>query len=159
MKSKLLSLYLKALTFCIALLGFSACDDSTEYGTPSAEYKINGKIVSLEDEPIQNIQVVLQTERAHQTSMRVGYYVDGDTTYTDKKGLFKFDTGRISREESLVIHFDDIDGAENGEFEDGHTTIHFNRFDFKGGDGWFCGKVEKQLETITMNPKSETEVE
>ena len=131
----------------LAVLGFSAAVTScmkygmpSEYGMPSADYFIDGNIVSEQtNDPIENLKV-RWVEKEYQN-----YPID--SIYTNESGKFSF----ISRgyfpiyEYSLDIQ--DIDGDANGEFNDTTINIQINQNDYKGGDGhWYKGKYHKTFD-------------
>ena len=152
MKSKFRSIYSKILSACLVLLGFSACDiinTGCEYGVPSANYKVSGIVVSSDDEkkPIENIRVVM-----------VEYYerefLYGDTVFTDSGGKFEIKRDDGYTYNQFKIKIQDVDGEDNGLFEDVEQVIEFKNSDYKGGDGsWYRGEAQKDMGTIEMNPK------
>ena len=151
MKSKRFVLYSKILSFFLLLLGFSSCgpesEPRVEYGTPSAKYKVSGKVVSSKEQknPIENIRVVMIE---HNNSG----YQRGDTVYTDSSGKFELNKDDFPHEK-FKIKFQDIDGIENGYFEDMEQIIEFKNSDYKGGKRWYEGEAKKNMGTIEMNPK------
>ena len=153
MKQKFRSFYSKILSACLALLGFSGCLVNTGcmYGDLATVYKVTGTVVSSEEEkkPIENIRVVM----VHNVDENNASSQHGDTVFTDTKGKFeikKFD-GIYNK---LKIKIQDIDGAENGLFEDVEQTIEFDS-DYKNENNpWYGGdKTQKDLGTIEMKPK------
>ena len=54
----------KLLSGVLVLLGFTACDSDgpgnelCEYGTPSADYQVKGKVLDQTGKPIKGVQVV-----------------------------------------------------------------------------------------------------
>jgi hypothetical protein len=60
---------------------------------------------------------------------------------------------------SASIHFSDIDGAENGLFE--NKAIELNSEDFEQtrppSGNWFMGEFTKNLDTVQLTPKEEAE--
>ncbi len=114
----------------LGILGFSiACTEGEKYGTPSTTYKIKGKVVSSADQhEISGIQAVLQYQ-----------YLLGDTLLTNEKGEFSFT--KESPENIFKIKLSDIDGAENGEFQDKEIQVTFD------------GIVEKDLGKIQLQTK------
>ena len=154
MKLKIYSFYSKIISFCLVLLGFNACGDDTsygpaEYGVPSAKYKVSGKVVSSDLKvPIDNVRVVM-IENAEQA------YLRGDTLFTDIEG--KFEINRFDFPHSKYkVKFQDIDGEENGFFEDIEEIIEFKDSDYKDNNGgWYRGEATKDMGTIELNPKQE----
>ncbi len=147
---------MKALAFCMALLGFSACgDEADEYGSPFADYKIKGVVVSSDQagQPIENIQVIMVDDEVVMGSNT--FYV-GDTIYTNKDGSFRFDRSAFPSA-AIQIRFNDIDGVENGEFASKSEYILFNDSDFKGSNSsWHLGTAEKDMGTVKLTPQTDT---
>ena len=56
----------KLLSGVLVLLGFTACDSDgpgnelCEYGTPSADYQVKGKVLDQTGKPIKGVQVVVK---------------------------------------------------------------------------------------------------
>ena len=158
MKSKFRSFYSKILSACLVLLGFNACDilddehnTRAEYGTPSASYKVLGTVVSSGEEknPVENIRVVMVQDVDEENVS----YLYGDTVFTDASGRFELNyQNEIYNQFKIKIQ--DVDGIENGYFEDVEQVIEFKNSDYKGGDGsWYRGEAQKDMGTIEMNPK------
>lgn len=157
MKIKLYSFYSKLISFCLLLLGFEACiggDPVDEYGSPSAKYKVTGKVVSSDAEktPITNMRVVMVQD----VDENQNPYLTGDTVFTDANGQFE-----INRDNFLNSKFNikvqDTDGDKNGLFEDKIQKIEFKDSDYKKGSSWYKGLAEKDLGTIEMTPKPKSE--
>ena len=133
----------------LAVLGFSTVTSCVpvEYGMPSADYFIDGNIVSEEtNEPIQNLKVrwsggVNKDERPI------------DSVFTDENGDFSFNRLREFPVTSYSFDIQDIDGELNGEFNDTTINVTVNHNEFKGGDGhWYDGEYHKTFD-IKLKPK------
>lgn len=126
----------------IALLGFAAScekDSKVEYGTPSAKFIVNGKVVSSNsNQAIENIRVVMK----------------GDTTRTDSEGKYQVvDEYGFPGSQSYDIQFRDTDGAANGDFQDLDTIVEFVDPQYSNGSGnWYSGEATEELD-IELNPK------
>ncbi len=128
----------------LTLLGFSACDTinpdpKDEYGCPSADFIVNGKIES------ENDNVVIE-------NIQVGMY--GDTVYSDKNGEYQVESKNYSTNgEKFNISFKDVDGTTNGDYKNLDTIVDFTDIEFTDGDGiWYMGKKTKEL-NIKLAPK------
>ena len=130
------------LLFLISLLGFSvaACDKSdgpfhgheSAYGTPYATYRINGKVVDENQQPINHIEMV------------VGSW--DNKVYTDSLGQYQA-VAQAQPWDSLAIIATDIDGEANGgEFEPAMKRVGVNPEELQGGSGWNQGSA-----TIEVN--------
>ena len=124
----------------LALLGFTtSCEKKVEYGTPSAKFIVNGKVISSDsNEAINNIRVVMR----------------GDTTKTDNEGKYQVvDKYGFPSDQTYDIQFQDIDGATNGDYQNLDTIIEFKNPQFINGDGnWYSGETSKELD-IELNKK------
>jgi putative lipoprotein (rSAM/lipoprotein system) len=141
LKKFLFRKYSTMLAFLISILGMSnSCEKSTigdpgggirpMYGIISAtHYTIKGKITSSEtNKAIKNIQVIS----------------GNDTCYTNCLGKYELDfTEYYSTEKTLIIK--DIDGTENGEFEDTSVIVEFN------SDSNSSSQIKAEKD-IRMNP-------
>lgn len=162
MKIKLFSIYSKLISLCLILLGFNSCSDDdngggdpvVEYGVPSAKYKVKGQVVSSEEtkKPIKNIRIVMIEDLEEGRE----YYNEGDTTFTDAEGRFEINRHNYPYYKYL-IKLEDVDGDENGSFENNTQKIEFKSSDFKDGGSWYKGQAEKDMKTIEMTPKQKNE--
>ena len=163
MKQKLSSFYSRLLSACLVLLGFNACGNQpdeygvlpVEYGIPSAKYNIQGKVVSSDaaKKPIEDIRVVvIQTVDKASFGYVDNPYLGYDTIYTNSDGRFKYEQVDFPGNR-FEIKFQDIDGEENGLFEDKEQIIEFDYSDLKGGSGWYAGEAKKDMGIIELKPK------
>lgn len=118
----------------IGILGFSAAcvkEPLVAYGTPSADFIVNGVVKDQANQPISNIKVVMNR----------------DSINTDVLGKFTLKNRTFPANQTFNVKLRDIDGTANGSFRDKDTTIVFNDNTFTNGDGfWYKGKVEKSVE-------------
>lgn len=146
MKPKLLKSYNKILAFILSILGVGGTTFScamygipAEYGTPYANFKVNGTITNSRNETIPGIKV------------KMPY----NSTYSNTNGKYEIDTHDFPTNQTFQIKFIDVDGAENGEFETLDTTVVFENPKFVNGDGdWFQGDTSKEF-NIKLSDKSE----
>lgn len=124
----------------LALLGFTtSCEKKVEYGTPSAKFIVNGKVISSDsNEAIENVRVIMQ----------------GDTTKTDNEGKYQVvNKYGFPGDQTYDIQFQDIDGATNGDYQNLDTIVEFKNPQFINGDGnWYSGETSKELD-IELNKK------
>jgi len=125
----------------LALLGFTtACDDiesPVEYGTPHATFIINGNVKDESSSGnIKNIKVEL----------------DDNIVYTDESGNYQITFEDFPDDHTYTIQFKDVDGVDNGEYEDLETTIEFKDAEYTGGKGWYSGETEQEL-NVTLKSK------
>ena len=131
----------------LAVLGFSAAVTScmkygmpSEYGMPSADYFIDGNIVSEQtEEPINGLKV-RWVERVNGDEYAI------DSVLSNEKGNFEF----VRHKNFLMdyaIEIQDIDGAENGTFNDTTINVAIQHSEYKGGDGhWYDGEYHKTFD-------------
>ncbi len=140
MKTKFFKTYNAIITALITILGFaSSCDPTMEYGTPSAKFIVNGKVLSSEtNQPIENIRVAMH----------------GDTSYTGADGGYRvMDRWGFPMDQTYDIQFIDIDGVSNNEFSSLDTIVEFKDPKFTGGDGhWYDGETETEFD-VKLKPK------
>lgn len=123
------------LASLIGLINCSSGDDDPvcEYGTPTATFKLNGKITSeVTNLPLKGIRVILKE----------------DTAYTDNSGEYKLvDKWAAFNSKDYVLKLEDIDGTKNGTYKNKDVTIDYSSLKFKGGDGsWNKGDAEKKVD-------------
>lgn len=151
MKIKVLNFWTRLISLCLVILGFNACSGSDpvdEYGTPSAEYKVLGKVVSEENERkgIQGIRVTMGGEES--------WKQENGNVLTDEEGSFILEQTDFPHNKQIV-NLEDIDGELNGSFEDQKIEIEFTDKDYKGGSGWYKGAATKDLGVIKLTSKTE----
>jgi len=133
------------LNYLLVLLGYAtatSCESITvlcEYGTPTMDFEVSGKVVNQKSEPIAGIKV----------SCHVFTEPGTVTAVTSKDGSFSI-SGTSG---SPTLKFEDIDGTENGgEFSDKTEKIKVEQV--KEGDGhWYRGKYEAKGVVIEMEEK------
>ncbi|GHT41039.1 hypothetical protein AGMMS49965_10220 [Bacteroidia bacterium] len=151
MKTRCIKLFDKLIVVLLGATGlFAGCkigeiDSPMEYGTPSAEYEINGTVTATAtSEPIRNIRVV-RPRYWDEPSLEFG-----DTTYTDEAGKYHFEFDNFPNKD-YQLKFEDIDGEENGTY--GFKTVkgEFTKQDqVEEGKGWYGGKFVK-TEDVTLD--------
>jgi putative lipoprotein (rSAM/lipoprotein system) len=154
-KFKFLKSYNSLIAFLLTLLGFSSsCDPArVEYGTPSADFILKGKIVSAaNNNPIQDI--IIEMRRVEKTQDGQTFVKVTDTSFSEYVGNFILtDNGAFPKDQTYQIKFTDTDGLQNGEYEPLDTTIVFQNPTFINGDGhWYNGQTEKEL-NVKLKPK------
>jgi len=141
---KVLRNYNKVILFLLVLIGFSGCEKETggkaEYGTPHADFIINGKIVSkATNQPISNIRVAIK-------DMASSLGAPFDSAFSNSEGNYSLIVTDFPSSKIYNLNFFDKDGALNGTFIAKDSIIEFNNPNFTDGDGnWYSGKVTKEL--------------
>jgi hypothetical protein len=127
----------KVIALLLALLGFStachkASDSPVEYGSPHADFLLNGSIKSaLTGNPIGNIQLIMER----------------DTALTNSNGTFSLKVTDFPITHSYLVKISDIDGIANGSYAEKDTTVTFPGVNYTNGDGsWYKGE-----ETLSVN--------
>lgn len=144
------------LGLLLAILGFSvSCDPITqvEYGTPSADFKIIGKIESVAtNNAIEGIQVTMK--RKVETSDSTAQLIGVDSILSVANGTYELiEYGGFPDDKIYYINVHDIDGDLNGSYQEMDTTIEFIDPSYSGGDGnWDKGLASKEL-NIKLKPK------
>lgn len=143
-----------AISALLSLLGFG-CDivGPDEYGTPSADFIISGRVSSSAGQPVKGIAVAM-----HQL---VGMDDDGrdvfskaDSTATDDGGQYRvLSRGAVPEDQAYRLTFSDVDGAANGAFRDTTRTVYFIDPTFVGKTGnWHSGEAGKEV-NVELRPK------
>ncbi|MDR0873418.1 MAG: radical SAM-associated putative lipoprotein [Prevotellaceae bacterium] len=116
------------LVALLGLFGFSNCGhkERVEYGTSELPFAIKGKVTSKADgTPIQGIRV-----KRNPLYMIAEYgaptpdFSDKSPVYTDKNGNYIAPISDTIPEYAVV--FEDIDGEQNGAFNDTTIIVKFN---------------------------------
>lgn len=153
MKRKVRTIYTSFLSFFLILLGFSGCgkDDSglddimIEYGTPTATFKVVGKVTSKEaaEKGIKGIQVVMipNTDMEH---------IEGTTVLTDESGSFSVERYQVPYPK-IIMKFQDVDKEENGLFADKEITVEFTREDIIDSNRWHDVYATKDMGIIQLD--------
>jgi putative lipoprotein (rSAM/lipoprotein system) len=147
-KLRFLTSYNVLITAVLALLGFAtACErfPRMEYGTPHATFIAKGNITSAESNiPIPGIQVRMVADSNR---------IQVDSINSGSDGMYSVDGFGSPMSQSFTLHFRDVDGTTNGEFQNLDTVVEFKDPIFIDGDGhWYQGETEQEL-NIKLNPK------
>jgi len=136
MKNFLFKTYNKVIVFLLGMIGFSVGCIRMEYGTPNADFILNGNIKSTTTEqPIENIKVTM------------GY----KSVNSDENGNFTIKVNGFPQEQTFSVQIEDIDGSENESFQNKDTTVTFPDGNFSGGeDNWYKGETKKDI-TIRLD--------
>lgn len=123
----------------LSVFGFTtSCDPVAEYGTPSANFIVKGKVSSSEtNKPIENIQVIME----------------GNSKTTNSNGEFEIVNMDFPGEKTYNLIIRDIDGENNLQFVDKDTLAEFKNPSYTGGDGhWYEGETKINID-IKLKPK------
>lgn len=142
MKRTILKKYNSLISLLLSLLGiggtfnFTSCDGTgqVEYGTPSATFKIYGKITSEEGEQIPYIKV----------KAALNPY---DSSYSNEAGEYTLILNSFSSDQDFYMEYTDVDGPANGSYQTKDTTVSFVNPQFENGDGsWYSGEASKKVD-------------
>lgn len=142
MKNKILTIANSLITLILAVIGFSSCGDDNgkydlvEYGTPTTDFNVTGKVTDSNGKPIKGIQVtVINGETSYKPYMPK-VYTDENGNYTTK------DSTIVWIRDDMRVEFDDVDGEANGgEFaKDSVVKANMKQHKIKEGKGWYQGK-------------------
>jgi len=124
------------LAFIISLLGFMPACHHMEYGIPTAEYILKGKVKSTNtNQPIENIKVSSS-----------GNY-NNPVVYTNNEGYFSIHFNGDAYSKNYTYIFQDTDSLQNGNYKDKDTIISFEGIALTGGNGkWDEGTAEKTVD-------------
>ncbi|MGC3977033.1 MAG: radical SAM-associated putative lipoprotein [Paludibacteraceae bacterium] len=155
MKKVALKTYGKIISIFLSFFGFFfGCTTEpmygviAEYGAPSADYKIKGKITdATTQKPIKNIRVVIP----YKSQPMYGR----DTTYTNADGEYEAQFNDFPNfAEAYQVIASDPDGIDNdGLFKSDTLDIQFSKNDLeKKGDGnWYVGTYQKNNQNFSLH--------
>lgn len=133
MKKIVLNKYNVFIAFLLSMLGLGvSCDvgGKAMYGTPSATFKVLGKVTTESNIPIEGIQVIMFP----------------DSTYTNAEGNYEVTLSDFPKNQSFVVNFKDIDGPNNGSYLQKDSTVNFVDNQYQNGSGWNSGEVSKTVD-------------
>ena len=139
------NLALKIFKSFLALLGISlagSCDIigmRCEYGTPTMDYTVMGKVVNEKKETLPQIKV---------KGLRHNWDGNRDSTYTAASGEFVITQQRIAGfgEKALLV-FEDESGVYRTD------TVDIKLEQVKKGSGWYNGEFAAEDVEIVMRKK------
>ena len=145
-----------ALAGLLSPLGFTGCgkdnngdgEISVEYGVPSANFKVLGRVTNEQGQPLGGMRVVASEvttiwgkgpEQCYSGLLRDTVYTASDGSFVREYSLFPAD--------SVYIHMKIEDSAEPSVYDSDSVTVGFAKGDLKGADGsWFLGAAEKVVD-------------
>ena len=149
MKHQYQNKIIKFCSFLLVVFGFGSCNllPKMEYGTPSADYQVNGRVVSaIGKKPVKGIRAVM-SENPDDPYRR-------DTTFTDLNGEFTLfiKNGWPDDPKKLSVIFEDIDEEQNGgTFETKEMDVTFTNPTYKGKKGnWYQGKATQEIGDVEI---------
>lgn len=148
MKVKYLKLKNWLLVSLGGLLGFglAGCEKiiepACEYGCPEATYHVKGTVTNETGQPIEGIGVGKRYLYHDENNEPVFSYCDT----TDADGNYSVDNYSLPGE-PFSLQFCDIDGEQNGSYNDTVVSVKTEDVHLTGGDGhWYDGEG-----TVTQN--------
>jgi putative lipoprotein (rSAM/lipoprotein system) len=129
----------KLILIILGLTGFAvSCKHEDEYGTPMADFILQGTVKSKTDfSLLPDIKVTLNY----------------NTGMTDAQGYYNVTVQDFPDAHTYDLRFHDTDSTQNGNFKDKDTTISFAGNNLQGGDGkWYEG-TEIKIADILLEPK------
>lgn len=180
MKVKFLRLKNWLLVSVMGALGFSSChchkqlaepqEEKTPevrdrgemrlmYGVPTMNYMIRGQVKDPQGNPVKDIRVnmlergmVVENGELQGDPDRVKEWLERSAVATDKNGRFVMSNSGLPQEEVRLL-VRDVDGQDNGSFEDQYLEVRVNAGDVdrtNAGD-WNQGTFNKDLEIRLEN--------
>ena len=151
-----------ALAGLLSLLGFTGCgkDDnggggvSVEYGVPSANFKVLGRVTNEQGQPLGGMRVSASNVTAvwGKGPDQRNVHLLCDTVYTASDGSFVGNYNTFPAD-SVYIHMKIEDSAEPSVYDSDSIAVGFAKGDLKGDDrGWYLGAAEKQI-NVTLKRK------
>ena len=167
-KRKRAALFSGIISFTLSALGFASCDDFNDdngedplilmYGTPSAQFKIIGKIVSEDTkQAVRDLQISVVGYNTWTDDAGFCYENPGSDTLrtrTKNDGSFLLEHYGFPSDKKYVYLIEDVDGDANGRFQAKKDSILFKNPKYSGGDkSWNSGTATMDFKTITVKPE------
>jgi putative lipoprotein (rSAM/lipoprotein system) len=152
MKKIAIKTYGKILTLLFSLLGIgSGCEIiRCEYGVPSAEFIIKGKVTERETKkPIKNIAIIRKSHTAT--------YFGNDTVRTDSRGDFEMKFTEFPGTDHWIFA-EDLDGTENGGlYAPDSVKVEWSQMKKveKGDGNWYDGVFLKSDVNFILTPDNQ----
>ena len=152
------------LAALLTLLGFSNCSSEAlvEYGVPNADYTVKGIVIDKANaKPIKGVRIGFSSNYNGPVLMygvmpQPYRSIKADTT--DINGAYKlsdnFSVGEI-QDNILPVYVQDIDGPENGAFNDTILNVDFENAKKTGkSKNWYDGEYSIDMK-IELTKKKE----
>lgn len=152
MKNKLIYLLLSLLGLATACGDKDKDDDGGTicmYGTPTVTFSVKGRVTDPAGKPIEGICV----KAKH----------DNPKTATNARGEFAFDKSEATSFGDIPLKiplvFEDVDGAQNGSFEDREMEVTFTRNEAVETGVWYRGDFKAPDIDVVLKAKTEPETQ
>lgn len=141
-KRKYLQKINQLIILCLSIFGITGCSEMEKYGAPYPAYgspyavlDISGKVTNANNEAIAGIQISTK-----------GEYYNAYSTTTDSLGNYSMSMDIIP-EDNIWIIAKDIDGINNGAYQDDSVKVKLQFTNTNEGNYWFQGydKVEEDF--------------
>lgn len=129
------------------------------YGVPTMDFVLKGRVIDPDGKPVKGMQVILvnQTvdiapDHMDEDNPYVQDYIQQASDTTDVEGVFECRVKDVPVDKQRVI-VRDIDGGQNGSFEDQMVEVEFTPDDQTAErKGWYMGTRTKDVD-ITVFKK------
>ena len=158
MKAKVSAFFTTIIGAILGLLGFQSCgllEVPVMYGTPHVDFSYKGKVSDENKKPVAGAKVVVDayyswTDGAGYDYTQLDYT---DTLYTDSQGRVEKTVRLFDKSSNVVVTVTDVDGPENGEFDE--TVIeNLQMQKVKDGTGaWYNGAYEMEFDATVKIKK------
>lgn len=139
MKKKFISASNWLLSLTMAAVGFSGCSGGmVMYGTPSANFKVSGKVTDVDGRGIAGIEVTTEAESLQSEEPR---YI------TDLEGRYCLNYESFPTYDTVLFWFRDIDAELDGSFVSRSAPVRFQSYLGTSGS-WYRGKAEAVLDVV-----------
>ena len=150
MKQFTLKKYNLFIAFLLSILGFgTACSKgevSPGYGTPSAGFRIYGKVTSEDGVRIPAIRVIMSADYSYPVSdTSFATYTNSDTSIADYYGNYQVRLIDDRGKKEYNLKFEDIDGIALKSYQSKDTIIKFVNPKFENGGAWYVGEASKEV--------------
>lgn len=140
-KKQWLQFYNRILAGVMALLGFTACEETgrEEYGVPHANFEVKGKVLTPDKKAAPDIQIIMKGSWDKNAKNFESTY--GDTLITDQNGEFHYEKEETSTGKySYRVVYRDI---KNNVYKTDSVQVDMNATGGKGS--WHAGSDSKEV--------------
>ena len=137
----------------LSAIGISSCEFRCEYGSPSAEFQVSGRVINAQSGmAIKNIKVTLKSTNDYNYDHPETHLFPSDTTSTTG-AFFIGDGGPGFGEKEYCLIAEDIDSTENGSYRRDSVLITPEFNDVPGSNWHHTAEVKDIVITLEEEKK------
>ncbi|MCR4714175.1 MAG: radical SAM-associated putative lipoprotein [Treponemataceae bacterium] len=126
------------------------------YGVPGNFFTVDGTITDAQNNPIQGIKVNAKRVNSEQSDDEDGLHNSADV-FTNENGAYHLAWNDYDPNSfQFIISAEDIDGAENGSYDNKTINVSFSNSNLTGHTGFGNGEYEISNKNIQLDDKQTT---